>query len=164
MPGLTLLCRLVEAQTSAKTAPLVIWFSGGPGCSSLMALFTENGPFYVADDGMHLLPNNNSWNQLANVLYIESPAGTGFSYATSSHYSTNDTQTRDDAYSFLRGWLKQFPEYQGRPLYLSGESYAGHYVPQLAEILLLQPIAGVNLQGLLIGNPYTYFLSPINRR
>jgi carboxypeptidase C (cathepsin A) len=120
-----------------------------------MALFAENGPFSVADDGMHLLPNNNSWNQLANVLYIESPAGTGFSYATSSQYSTNDTLTRDDAYSFVRAWLRLFPEYQSRPLYLSGESYAGHYVPQLAEILLQQPIAGVNLQGFLIGNPYT---------
>jgi carboxypeptidase C (cathepsin A) len=59
--------------------PVVVWFNGGPGCSSLLALFQEHGPF-VIDDGEYYIKNNPyPWNQRANVLYIESPAGVGYS-------------------------------------------------------------------------------------
>lgn len=74
----------------------------------------------------------------ANVLFLESPAGVGFSYSnTTSDYSTNgDRKTAEDNHVFILNWLERFPEYKNRDLYLSGESYAGHYVPQLAHNIL----------------------------
>ena len=72
---------LVTSMNDQKNDPLVVWFNGGPGCSSLLALFQEHGPF-VIDDGEYTIKKNpHPWNERANILYIESPAGVGFSYA-----------------------------------------------------------------------------------
>jgi len=94
---------------------------------------------------------------VANVIFLESPAGVGFSYSnTSSDYeSSGDEKTADDAYLFLINWLERFPEYKGRPFYISGESYAGHYAPQLAVAILLLNAHNnsktiINLQGILV--------------
>ena len=74
---------------------------------------------------------------VANVLFLESPAGVGFSYSnTTSDYVTGDTKTAADSYTFLVNWLERFPEYKTRDFYITGESYAGHYVPQLAQLIL----------------------------
>ncbi len=69
----------------------MIWFNGGPGCSSLAGYFMENGPF-VMDDGQTVLhKNTESWNKRANTLYIESPAGVGYSIAeTAEDLRCND--------------------------------------------------------------------------
>ena len=78
-----------------------------------------------------------SSNVVANVLFLESPAGVGFSYSnTSSDYITGDTKSAADAYTFLVNWLERFPEYKTRDFLMTGESYAGHYVPQLAQLIL----------------------------
>lgn len=74
---------------------------------------------------------------VANVLFLESPAGVGFSYSnTTSDYVVGDSRTAADSYTFLVNWLERFPEYKTRDFYLTGESYAGHYVPQLAQLIL----------------------------
>lgn len=74
---------------------------------------------------------------MANIIFLESPAGVGFSYSnTSTDYSTDDTKTAADSYMFLISWLERFPEYKTRDFYITGESYAGHYVPQLASLIL----------------------------
>ncbi|KAF1897494.1 hypothetical protein Lal_00035200 [Lupinus albus] len=150
----------VEAhQRSKQSLPLLLWLNGGPGCSSLAyGAMQELGPFRVHSDGKTLFKNNYSWNYAANVLFLESPVGVGFSYSNrSSDYSTNgDKKTAVDNYLFLVNWLERFPEYKDRDFYISGESYAGHYVPQLAHtILQLNKKAAktiINLKGILIGN------------
>lgn len=75
---------------------------------------------------------------VANVIFLESPAGVGFSYSnTSSDYAkTGDNSTADDSYTFLVNWLERFPQYKTRDFYIAGESYAGHYVPQLAYTIV----------------------------
>lgn len=113
--------------------PVIVWFNGGPGCSSLLALFAENGP-YVIDDGEYFIKDNPfPWNQRANVLYIESPAGVGFSIAgTPQDAQHNDMSQSKDALAAILNWYKFFPEYLRNPLFISGESYAGIYVPYLS--------------------------------
>ncbi|KAF8695161.1 hypothetical protein HU200_037772 [Digitaria exilis] len=68
-------------------------------------------------------------NGVANVIFLESPAGVGFSYSnTSSDYEeSGDSKTAEDAFIFLVNWLERFPEYKNRAFYISGESYAGRY-------------------------------------
>lgn len=77
---------------------------------------------------------------MANVIFLESPAGVGFSYSntTADYNHTGDTSTATDAYTFLVNWLERFPQYKTRDFYITGESYAGHYVPQLAATILLR--------------------------
>lgn len=129
--GRNLFYWLVEAQTAPHTAPLVLWMNGGPGCSSLFGFLTEHGPYRVNDDGKTLSANAYSWNRAANMLYLEAPAGVGFSYALDGNYTTGDDDVAANNYRFLLGFFEQYPEYQGRPFYIAGESYAGHYVPQV---------------------------------
>ncbi|XP_043725917.1 serine carboxypeptidase-like 40 [Telopea speciosissima] len=157
--GRALFYYFVEAKKNKDVLPLIIWFNGGPGCSSLgFGAMDEIGPFRVSSDAKTLYKNKFAWNNVANVLFIESPAGIGFSYTnTSSDFEvTGDQSTADDAYIFLMNWLERFPEYKNRKLYLTGESYAGHYVPQLALTILKHNKEGnqsIDLQGIAIGNP-----------
>ena len=120
-----------ESQNDPSSDPVLIWFNGGPGCSSLLGFFQENGPIIV--DGGEYRLNDQSWNQKANVLYLEQPAGVGFTkYADQSELYYNDTNSSADAYKGLDSWYDKFPEYLENDLYISGESYGGIYVPYLA--------------------------------
>ncbi|KAF9592787.1 hypothetical protein IFM89_017357 [Coptis chinensis] len=148
-----------EAEHSKESKPLLLWLNGGPGCSSLgFGAMQELGPFRVASDGKTLHQNPYAWNKVANVLFLESPAGVGFSYTntTSDLKNSGDKMTADDNYVFLLNWLKRFPEYKDRDFYISGESYAGHYVPQLAHNIVrhnkLENKTTINLKGIIIGN------------
>ncbi|KAJ1265129.1 hypothetical protein BS78_08G055600 [Paspalum vaginatum] len=160
--GRALFYYFVEApRQEAATRPLLLWLNGGPGCSSLgYGAMEEIGPFRVNSDNRTLRTNKHAWNTVANVIFLESPAGVGFSYSkTPSDYeSCGDQKTADDAYLFLINWMERFPEYKGRPFYISGESYAGHYAPQLAvTILQLNTHHNrtiINLRGILVGNPF----------
>ncbi|KAL3507232.1 hypothetical protein ACH5RR_032614 [Cinchona calisaya] len=145
---------------NCSTKPLVLWLNGGPGCSSFGAgAMTELGPFRVNKDGKTLWHNEYAWNKVANVIFLESPAGVGFSYSnTSSDYSTGDKQTAKDSYTFLVNWLERFPEFKTRDFYITGESYAGHYVPQLAQLILhnnkITNQTVINLKGIAMGNAF----------
>ncbi|KAG2635506.1 hypothetical protein PVAP13_2NG360200 [Panicum virgatum] len=158
--GRALFYYFVEAPQDASTKPLLLWLNGGPGCSSLgYGAMQELGPFRVKSDNKTLSRNKHAWNNVANVIFLESPAGVGFSYSnTSSDYDrSGDQRTADDAYLFLINWLERFPEYKSRPFYISGESFAGHYVPELAATILIQNSyngkTAINLRGILVGDP-----------
>jgi serine carboxypeptidase-like clade 2 len=95
---------------------------------------------------------------VANVIFLESPAGVGFSYSNTSSENrvSGDTRTAVDAYIFLLHWLERFPEYKGRDFYIAGESYSGHYVPQLATVILALHKLGatsMNLKGIFVSWP-----------
>ncbi|KAD6795281.1 hypothetical protein E3N88_06177 [Mikania micrantha] len=156
--GRVLFYYFVESRNNSDTKPLVLWLNGGPGCSSIGGgAMMELGPFRVNKDGKTLSINKYSWVEVANILFLESPAGVGFSYSnTSTDYkTTGDTQTALDSYTFLINWLKRFPEYETRDFYITGESYAGHYIPQLALLILRSNNhTPINLKGIAIGNAY----------
>ncbi|KAL9284917.1 hypothetical protein ACSQ67_024718 [Phaseolus vulgaris] len=125
--GRALFYYFVESPYNPSTKPLVLWLNGGPGCSSLgYGAFEELGPFRINSDGKTLYRNKYAWNEVANVLFLESPAGVGFSYSnTSSDYDhAGDKSTAKDAYVFLINWLERFPQYKTRDFYITGESYA----------------------------------------
>ncbi|KAG7028428.1 Serine carboxypeptidase-like 45, partial [Cucurbita argyrosperma subsp. argyrosperma] len=154
----------VEAQTDPYSRPLVLWLNGGPGCSSLGAgALTEHGPFRPKGDVLIL--NQFSWNNVANILYLEAPAGVGFSFSenTSFYDTVNDKITAQDNLVFLERWLDKFPEYKTRDLYITGESYAGHYVPQLASLILKSKL-NIKLKAIAIGNPLLEFNTDFNSR
>ncbi|KAL3522228.1 hypothetical protein ACH5RR_015062 [Cinchona calisaya] len=150
-----------ESSTLPDEKSLVLWLNGGPGCSSVgYGATQEIGPFLVDSDGQALKFNPYSWNTEANLLFLESPIGVGFSYSnTSSDYDNlGDDFTAQDAYTFLHQWFLKFPLYRKRIFYIAGESYAGKYVPELAELIHdknKDPSLFINLGGILLGNPET---------
>lgn len=91
-PGKYLHYWFVTSQRDPIKDPLVLWLNGGPGCSSLDGFLSENGPLHVNDNGDTLYENKFSWNKIANVLYLESPAGVGFSYSDDQQYATDITR------------------------------------------------------------------------
>ncbi|XP_042423171.1 serine carboxypeptidase II-3-like [Zingiber officinale] len=145
----------VEAAENSGSKPLVLWLNGGPGCSSLgYGAMEELGPFRVMSDGKTLYKNPYAWNEVANVLFLKSFAGVGFSYSntTLDYAKSGDRRTAIDALIFLVNWFERFPEYKGRDFFITGESYAGHYVPQLAHAILHYKDRLINLKGIAIGN------------
>ncbi|PWZ12637.1 Serine carboxypeptidase-like 40 [Zea mays] len=157
--GRALFYYFVEAARDASAKPLLLWLNGGPGCSSVgYGAMIEIGPFRITSDNKTLSRNENAWNSEANVLFLESPAGVGFSYSnTSSDYGkSGDQRTADDAFVFLINWLERFPEYKARAFYISGESYAAHYGGVWFEESLHPKCGGASWvhSSNLVGNAY----------
>ncbi|KAH9703605.1 serine carboxypeptidase-like 27 [Citrus sinensis] len=152
--GRALFYWLIESPASRKpeSRPLILWLNGAA---------EEIGPFRIRPDGKTLYLNPYSWNKLANLLFLESPAGVGFSYTntTSDLYTAGDGRTAEDAYTFLVNWFERFPQYKHTDFYIAGESYAGHYVPQLSQIVYERNkgIANpeINFKGFMVGNAVT---------
>ncbi|KAM0062081.1 putative carboxypeptidase D [Helianthus debilis subsp. tardiflorus] len=158
--GRSLFYYFVEALDEPSSKPLVLWLNGGPGCSSLgVGAMLEIGPFGVNPDGKTLYSRRFSWNKVANILFLESPAGVGFSYSnTSTDYDlSGDKRTAEDSYAFLVNWFIRFPRYKNHDLYIIGESYAGFYIPELADVITKKNMKAhsssiINLKGIMIGN------------
>ncbi|KAL9314790.1 hypothetical protein ACSQ67_020242 [Phaseolus vulgaris] len=144
---------------NSKDDPVVIWLTGGPGCGSELALFYENGPFHIANN-LSLLWNDYGWDQASNILFVDQPTGTGFSYTSDdSDIRHDETGVSNDLYDFLQEFFKAHPEFVKNDFYITGESYAGHYVPALASRVNQgnkenQGIH-INLKGFAIGNGLT---------
>ena len=147
-----------ESRNDPTTDPLLIWLTGGPGCSSMLALMVENGPYHVQRD-MTLTENPYSWNNNASVIWIDQPSSTGFSYDTVGGKVVYDEDTiANDLYEFMQYFLGNNSKYADLPFYVTGESYAGHYVPHFARTVFdknnkMAPGAiEINLQGIAIGD------------
>ncbi|XP_057871867.1 serine carboxypeptidase-like 32 isoform X2 [Cryptomeria japonica] len=153
-----------EAATLKEKRPLVLWLNGGPGCSSVgYGATQEIGPFIINSDGKTLSFNEHSWNKEANMLFLESPVGVGFSYSnkTSDYKILGDNITAEDSYKFLQNWFAIYPQYRTHEFYIAGESYGGKYVPELAELIhdknkMSSKSHYINLKGFMVGNPETH--------
>ncbi|XP_065202873.1 venom serine carboxypeptidase-like [Planococcus citri] len=135
--------------------PVILWLQGGPGVGSLFGLFTENGPFRVKQG--KLVKNKYPWTDYYNVLYIDNPIGTGFSF-TDGYYVTTQLEVGQHLFDALTQFFKMFPELRKNKFFISGESYAGKYLPALGyEIYKRNPKTPfpINLKGIFIGNGWS---------
>ncbi|XP_052195079.1 serine carboxypeptidase-like [Diospyros lotus] len=143
----------------SKEDPVVIWLTGGPGCSSELAMFYENGPFHIANNSS-LVWNDFGWDQASNLIYVDQPTGTGFSYSSDQDDIRHDERgVSNDLYDFLQAFFKQHPQYATNDFYITGESYAGHYIPAFASRVHKgnkgKEGIPINLKGFAIGNGLT---------
>ena len=142
-----------------ENKPLVLWLNGGPGCSSLDGWSSENGPMQMDAKG-NFINNEYSWHRAANMLYIESPGNVGFSYIDSKldyELEINDDIAAEDNFNALMDFFKKYSTFKGRDFYISGESYAGIYIPMLAYKIIqynknAKANEKINLKGILVGN------------
>ncbi|KAG1741365.1 Alpha/Beta hydrolase protein [Suillus lakei] len=131
---------------------LIFWTNSGPGCSSLEGFLQENGPLSWSYGQAKPTVNQQSWTNLSSVLWVEQPVGTGFSQGIPN------AQNEDDVAAQLVGFMQQFlvvfSELKGKKLYLTGESYAGIYVPYIANYIYENPtLLDLSLQGIWINDP-----------
>jgi len=153
------------AVTGKVDAPVLLWLQGGPGSSSLLGVFNLNGPFSVCKScGGELKLRDHAWTGTHSMLYVDNPVGTGFSYTgDDSGYSTDEMDVARNLYATLVQFFELFPEYQHNDFYVTGESFAGHYVPAVSyAIHQNNPGAKIkiNLKGLAIGNG---LVDPLNQ-
>jgi len=152
----------IEAEYDPENAPIVLWLNGGPGCSSLIGLLEEHGPFRINDstDPPTLSRFEYNWAKLANMIYLESPVGVGFTYSDNAEdYENTDETTMMNNLLAVEKFFELFPEEAHKDFYITGESYAGIYVPTLAERVLEKTMngtyKGAPLKGIAVGNGCT---------
>jgi len=146
---------------SPSSDPIMAWHQGGPGGSSInVGLYSELGAFIIGESGNYINPYG--WNRVANMLYLESPAGSGGPYGFSQCISNGtaadcsfDDVSQAEAYAHtLTAFFQAFPEFAQHDLFLAGESYFGQYGPNIAHYILnTQPFSSsINLKGIAAGN------------
>ncbi|CAG8499195.1 5536_t:CDS:2 [Cetraspora pellucida] len=151
-----------ESRNSPYSSPLTLYLNGGPGCSSMIGLFQEVGPCRSQSNGNSTYTNPYSWNQVSNLLFVDQPIGAGFSYG--ANYLKSTDQAASNLYEFLQKWFTIFTEYSTLNFHIFGESYAGRYIPTLANLIvnktsilniacgLLPCQININLKSIGIGN------------
>ncbi|KHN97401.1 carboxypeptidase Y precursor [Metarhizium album ARSEF 1941] len=142
-----------ESRNDASKDPVVLWLNGGPGCSSFIGLFDELGPATIRKPDLVPVNNPYSWNSNASVIFIDQPVDVGYSYGNGT--AANSQAAAKDIYAMLSLFFHQFPTYAGRDFFVTGESYAGHYIPAIGKELLSHNDSNINLKGLAIGNGLT---------
>ncbi|GMT02790.1 hypothetical protein PENTCL1PPCAC_24964, partial [Pristionchus entomophagus] len=141
-----------ETQGDPTKDPVVLWLNGGPGCSSLQGLLLELGPFRVSDWGETVTTNPMSWNRFASIIFLDAPAGVGFSVRRDGLYNFTDDEVADDNHVAMKKWFEKFPERKTNDLYIMGESYAGTYIPMLADRLAKDKENFPQFKGMAVGN------------
>lgn len=150
---------LAMAETEDPTnAPVVLWLNGGPGSSSVIGFLQENGPLLINATG-GLMQNPWSWTKLANFLILEAPIGVGYSYCSRQLEGKPCQNTDKFTASASRAALvdfftNKFPEFANNDFFITGESYAGVYIPTLTKEIL-DHAPEINMVGIAVGDPCT---------
>ena len=136
--------------------PLIIWLEGGPGCGPEQNIFLgANGPFTLNIEREELELNPYSWTNVGDTLFIDQPLGTSYSFATEQYLPTTESEIAETLYVFLEGFVEEFPQYKGAPIYITGQSYAGHYIPVAVPHIISKNNPDIKIAGVGIGNPLT---------
>ena len=157
--GANLFFWCIESKNDPRRDPLILWLNGGPGSSSFLGLFMENGPYRLRrNDKKQVEPYDNpfSWNTRATYMIFDQPAGVGLSAITDkSLYAPNEQVQTYQLYHALLSFFALYPQYKDLDFYIFGESFAGHYIPTLAHTILDGNKNGyphVNLKGVGVGD------------
>ncbi|CAL1274970.1 unnamed protein product [Larinioides sclopetarius] len=144
------------AQNNDTNAPIIMWLQGGPGSSDIIGLFVINGP-YIVRKNLTVELRSHTWAKEFNVIYVDNPVGTGFSFTNHDDgYSKDQDHVAENLYEFLQQFFKVFHEYASNDFYVVGESYGGKYVPAIAyKIHSADPPAQIKFKGIGIGNGLT---------
>ncbi|KAH8663267.1 Alpha/Beta hydrolase protein [Ilyonectria robusta] len=156
-----------ESMNKPEDDPLNLWMTGGPGCSGLIGMMLELGPCLVTPNGLGTSRNPFSWSKNSSMIFIDQPAGTGFSYVDEDIDMPSDSfVAAADMTAFLQIFYSAFPHLKSVPFHISGESYGGHYIPTLAAEIVryngrpgLAPEAKIPLNSVMIGDG---FVSPLD--
>ncbi|BGP58777.1 Cell death protease [Rhodotorula toruloides] len=152
---------MVRNKHIADTERTLLWFNGGPGCSSFDGGMMEIGPHRLVPNGDgKLVEAEGAWNEYANVIFIDQPVGTGYSYMSTNEYVHDLPEASAHVVEFLSKFYNVFPEFKNHDTYIGGESYAGQYIPYFAQAILASPRLPTRLKGLLIGNGW---IDPYNQ-
>ncbi|XP_020583511.1 serine carboxypeptidase-like 7 [Phalaenopsis equestris] len=163
--GAELFYYFVESERNPSEDPLLLWLLGGPGCSGINGLALDMGPFrFKIDDFDGQLPNLYAnpfaWTKISNMIFVDWPIGTGFSYSkTAKDYTTEDVEGTAFIYKFLRKWLLDHPNFLSNPFYMGGDSYGGKITVLTADKIVEGNEVGqkplINIKGYLVGNAAT---------
>ncbi|KAF8202232.1 Alpha/Beta hydrolase protein [Pholiota molesta] len=143
-----------EKSQGSLTAPLSpsnqqpwgIWLNGG-----MYGMFFENGPIQLQSD-YSAKPNPYSWNNLADYFWIDQPVGVGYSTSDATGYAPDEDQIGKDFMGFLSNLVKVFPSLATRPLHITGESYAGQYIPYILKAYFDMPNPPVKVAKIAMGD------------
>jgi carboxypeptidase D len=134
---------------------ITIWLNGGPGCSSLEGFLQENGPFLWQYGTFKPVKNPWTWVNLTNMVWVEQPVGTGFSQGTPT--ATSEEEAAAQFLGFFKNFIDTFGLHK-KKIYISGESYAGYYVPYIADAMFnKKDKTYYNVQSILIYDPSTSY-------
>ncbi|KAG6377286.1 Alpha/Beta hydrolase protein [Boletus reticuloceps] len=137
--------------TDNSDKPWGIWLNGGPGASSLAGLLFENGPIHILSN-YSVVQNQYAWSTVADYVWVDQPVGTGFSTVGADGLVADEGQVGADFMGFLANFVKVFPNLATRPLHLTGESYAGTYIPYIAKAYFEMDNPPIHLERIAIGN------------
>uniref|UniRef100_M4ETQ7 Uncharacterized protein n=1 Tax=Brassica campestris TaxID=3711 RepID=M4ETQ7_BRACM len=175
----------VKSENNPQEDPLLIWLTGGPGCSSLFAILFENGPLALKFELYNgtlpsLVTTTYSWTKMANIVFLDQPVGAGFSYSrTPLLNKVSDTGEVKVIHEFLQKWLSKHPEFYSNPFYVTGDSYSGKIVPPLVQEIsrgsyltnlryeikfFSRSVRPDDLKGYILGNPITQIKSEDNSK
>ncbi|XP_071715050.1 serine carboxypeptidase-like 17 [Rutidosis leptorrhynchoides] len=165
----------VESQRDPLHDPLLLYLSGGPGTPALYAFMYQMGPLTMnlestSSNNISLLElNDNSWTKVANVIFVDVPAGVGFSYAKTWEASrSGDSILASHTCDFITKWLMNHPSFLHNPLYISGLSYMGILVPFITLKAFIGNERGnqprLNIKGCFIMSPLTDKFGDFNSR
>ena len=136
-----------------ERAPLLVWLGGGPSNSILGPIFLGNGPYVLLED--RIISNKFSWNQEMNLLYIETPLGSGLSQKTNLSQDLSVSEETDNLLIFLKKFLMQRMEFQNREIYIGGQGHCSPFVASLGEKLIHnENDHAINFQGILLISAY----------
>ncbi|KAI8638022.1 Alpha/Beta hydrolase protein [Parasitella parasitica] len=143
-----------ESKSKPEEKPLTVWLNGGPGCSSMIGLWQENGPCRSQGNGTEIAYNPYTWTRYSNMLFIDQPSGVGYSYG--SRLETNVESSAVAFYDAIQLFYEAFPKYSQLPFHLFGESFAGRYIPIYADYILQRnlktPTRFIPIKSVGIGN------------